>query len=555
MIHASHSLIAIGFLIALPLRAEVGIVSHINILSDGVKDISSLQAWRRSFIREDMSDKEKALAIWETVVRYQHQDSPPREFLQHGDLVHDPIKLANVYGYSFCSVASASVQALSRELGIETRGWTIKGHVVPELKWDGAWHLLDSSLINYFPKEDGKLASVEEIVAEVKEWFAKNPGFKGSDAKLRQLMRKDNWRGWRIGPSLLNDCPFYSDSGWLPAATHGWYSTMQEYDGSTLFDFEAGYSLGYQVNVQLRTGERLTRNWSNKGLHVNMDSSGTPGCLKGQTGKGTLRYTPRYGDIAPGRIGNGTVEYDVPLASGGFRFGALQAENLSWSGGVGQRPAVHVKDASKPAILILRMPSSYVYLGGDVRLKATAGTDGSVEVFISDNNGLDWNSIALTRASGLLYLDLKPFVFRRYDYRLKVVMKGKGTRIDSLKIRHDIQHSQRPLPALHKGSNTITVAAGLREGTITIEGNTNLKNKNRQLVFTDFHPKSEGLSPNSIQLAAGQGSITFPIETPGEMKRLRIHVFYRVRDARDAWEVQVSFDAGKSFKAIERLSG
>ena len=163
MIHTSHPLIAIGFLVVLPLRAEVGIVSHINILSDGVKDVSSLQAWRESFIRDDMSDKEKAMAIWETVVRYQHQDSPPREFLQHGDLVHDPIKLANVYGYSFCSVASASVQALSRELGIETRGWTIKGHVVPELKWDGAWHLLDSSLINYFPKEDGKLASVEEI--------------------------------------------------------------------------------------------------------------------------------------------------------------------------------------------------------------------------------------------------------------------------------------------------------------------------------------------------------------------------------------------------------
>src|SRR5207302_7095399 len=111
--------------------------------------------------------------------------------------------------------------------------------------------------------------------------------------------------GWRKGPGVLSRCPFYDDNGWLPAATHGWYATMEEYDGSTLFESESGYSTGYQVNIQLRPGERLTRNWSNKGLHVNMDCSGNaPGCLTQKTGADALRYTPKFGDIAPGRIGN-----------------------------------------------------------------------------------------------------------------------------------------------------------------------------------------------------------------------------------------------------------
>src|SRR5439155_4999171 len=132
--------------------------------------------------------------------------------------------------------------------------------------------------------------------------------------------------GWKSGPPLLAASPFYDTNGWLPAATHGWYSTMQEYDRPTSGIYEYGYSQGYQVNVQLRPGERLTRNWSNRGLHVDMNDGGTPGCLKKQTGAYPLAYTPEYGDLAPGRVGNGTLEYDVPVKGSAYRTGALAVE-------------------------------------------------------------------------------------------------------------------------------------------------------------------------------------------------------------------------------------
>jgi len=530
-----------------------GVVSHIKVLSDKIEDVSSLDAWKKSVIKDGMSDAQKAMAIWQTVFKFQHQDAPPVEFLQNENIVQDAIKIFNVYGYSFCGVATADVEALARHVGLKARGWTISRHVVPDVWWDDSWHLLDASLICYFPKADGKPASVEEIIGGVSEWLAKNPELKGSDAKLRDYQFKGP--GWKKGPEILEKCPTYSPDGWLPAFTHGWYSTMQEYDGSTKFLFEPGYSVGYQVNIQLRKGERLTRNWSNRGLHVNMQGGEAPGCMTMKVGEKFLRYTPAYGDLANGRVGNGTLEYDVPLADGSFKAGALSVENLACKADDKADPAVHIKDGAAEGTLILRMPSSYVYLGGELTCKAVVGAGGEITASFSDNNGRDWRELAKITASGEQKVDLKPFVFRRYDYRLKLALKGKGTGFDALKLTHDIQHSQRPLPALSQGANTITFSAGPQEGTITVEGSTNPANKGKQVTVQDFHAQLVNMGGNELPLKGAEGSVTLPIATPGDMTRLRLGTFYRARDAKDGWDVQVSWDDGKTFKTIEHLPG
>ena len=502
----------------------VDVVCHVKVLSDKVADVSSMEAWKKSFIKDGMSDEEKALAAWRTVASFQHQDSPPSEYLQQEETVQDPIKLFNVYGYGFCSMASCGVASLSRYVGLQARGWGINAHSVSEVQWDGAWHLLDASLVNYFPKADKKIASVEELIAATNEWYAKNPGFKHDNKKLSDFMRADGWTGWKKGPPLLAGSPWLDAGGWWPARTHGWYSSMQEYDGTTgkegtqAFLYEYGYSQGYQVDLRLRPGERLTRNWSNKGLHVNMKGGGAPGCMTMETGKDSLVYTPKFGDIAPGRVGNGALEYDVPAAQ-----------------------------LKGPGPLVVRMPSSYVYLSGKLSFKAP----GEATVSFSDNNGLDWKKIA--RGSGAQEVDLSPHVFRRYDYRLRFDVKGGA--LESLRIAHDLQHSQRALPALAQGKNTITFGAGPAEGTVTVEGSTNLSSKGKQLVYTDFHPEIDGMEPNLFVGGSGKGSITFPVSTPGDLVRLRFGAHYRARDAKDGLDYQVSFDGGKTWKAAGRAAG
>ena len=92
----------------------VGVVSNIKVLSDKGPDVSSLEDWKKSFIKEGMTDKDKALAIFNTEVTFQQADAPPNEYLQREDAVLDPIKMFNVYGYTLCSVSSANVMCLAR---------------------------------------------------------------------------------------------------------------------------------------------------------------------------------------------------------------------------------------------------------------------------------------------------------------------------------------------------------------------------------------------------------------------------------------------------------
>jgi hypothetical protein len=543
------------------LRAEgnssVGIVSHVKVLSDHVEDVSSLEAWKKSFISEGMDEQAKAIAVWKSVVMFRHQNQPPKEFLNNEEDIHDPIKAFNVYGYGQCCCASSAVEQLARYAGLEARGWGITQHSVPEIKVNGHWGMYDGSLINYFKNPDGTVAGVEEINKSTLDWISQHPEYKGT--KDHKVFYKIMGKGaWRQGPAVLAGSVSYNDNGWLPAGTHGWGDSMLEFGGPKNFVYEYAAAVGYEVNIQLRPGEKLIRNWSNKGLHVNQDlPKGNAPLGEGKEDKSQMAYMAKWGDLAPGRVGNGTFEYDLPLANGQFKGGMLSDDNLACTADDQAKPALHVKDASKPGELIFRMPSSYVYLSGELTYTAVVGSGGSIAVSFSDNNGLDWKEISNVTASGPQTVDLKPLVYRRYDYRLKFQLKGKGTGLDAVKVTHDIQHSQRPLPILDKGDNHITFSEGPQEGTITIEGNLSKDDGSgkgdKNLLFSSFHPVLEGLASKSLMIEGNSGTATVPIKTPGDMTRLRIGAGYRA--GKEGWTIQASFDDGKTFVDIGKLEG
>lgn len=530
---------------------KVGVVSHVKVLSDKAEDVSSLEAWKRSWIKEGMTAEEKAVAVWQTIVKYRHQTTPPNENLLNENNVHDVMKAIHVYGYGQCCCAASHLSQLGRYLGLKSQGRIINLHSVAELQYDNAWHLFDPSLINYFRKSDGSVASVNELIQEVTAWHKTNPGYAGNGRKLMGVARNE---GWKKGPKLLAETAFYDSNGYGAAGTHGWFSTMQEYHCQPDQIYEYGYSQGYRLNVQLRPGERLTRNWFNKGLHVNMHDGGAPDCLEKRAGMG---YQRKLGDPAPGRVGNGVHEYEVPLASGELRYGALTYENLS-PNSEQKGPALHVKDSTSPGVLILRMPSSYVYLTGKLEISPVIAEGGRILVSFSENNGLNWREICRISGNGKQVLDLSPFVFRRYDYRLKFELNGAGTGIDGLNISHDIQHSQAPLPALGQGKNTITFSTGPSEGTITVEGRTQPLQGKPQLLLSDFQPEYSGVNPVFLRVAdygPRGGMVTFPISTPGDMVRLRFGSHWRARDAREGWDMLVSYDEGKTFKKVGDMRG
>src|SRR4051812_48079719 len=150
---------AVGVTPVTPAAEPVGVVSHLNLVSDKSEDISTLEAWKKTYIREGMTDQEKAIAIFNTVVRYRHQANPPKEYLtseEAGGHVHDPLQSFHVYGYGQCCCAASEVIGLSQYLGLEARGRDISRHSVPEVCYDGGWHLVDGSMMNYHFRPDGK---------------------------------------------------------------------------------------------------------------------------------------------------------------------------------------------------------------------------------------------------------------------------------------------------------------------------------------------------------------------------------------------------------------
>jgi hypothetical protein len=378
---------------------------NLKILSDRVEDVTTAENILKSFLKPGMSDGERARALWAAAVKYRHQAAPPQEYLAGDWEAHDPVKLFNVYGYCMCCCASSLVEALNRLDGREARGRILNGHSVAEVRYGGGWHMFDPSLINYFPKPNGEAASVDEITAAVADWYARNPGYKGNAARLDELMRGDGWTGWKSrGPELLAGCPYYR-LGFFPARTHGWNSTMVEFDRKCeVYDY--GYSVGHRALFSLRPGEALVREAGNRGLHVNAAEMPGWDALRARAPQADLEYVKDFFPASKGGVvGNGTHVYAPDLAAGGLALGAEVYENLA----AGGSPALHLMTAGKPGVAVIPMTSPYVYLGGSVKLTAVrTSPEDRVVVSLSTNNGRTftplWEADKVGRAEARVHL-------------------------------------------------------------------------------------------------------------------------------------------------------
>ena len=133
--------------------ARTGRLHNLKVLSDKVDDVSTVENILKSFVKPRMTDAERARALWTAAVKYRHQAPPPNEFLAADWEAHDPVKLFNVYGYCMCCCSSALIEALNRLDGREVRGRILTGHSVPEVFYDGSWHML------YAQEEDDRFDS------------------------------------------------------------------------------------------------------------------------------------------------------------------------------------------------------------------------------------------------------------------------------------------------------------------------------------------------------------------------------------------------------------
>ncbi len=543
-------------------------VNNLKVLSDKIDDTTTPENILKAFIKPGMTDEQRSKALWTAAVKYRHQTAPPNEFLSGEWEAHDPVKIFDVYGYCMCCCCSSLIESLNRLDGREARGRILNGHSVAEVNYGSGWHMYDCSLITLFPKpEDGSIASVDDISHAVKDWYKLNPGFEGDSGKIFSLMKSNGWMGWKEkGPALLANTP-YNRMGYYPARTHGWDATMVEYNRSSEI-YEYGYQLGHRALFSLRPGESLVREAGNHGLHVNKEVNPNFEMLKEIVPQGDLVYVP---DFDPGYrggvIGNGYHRYAPDLASGGLAQGALVYENLVSGPQSASVPALSVKAPGKPGVAVIEMNSPYVYLGGRIKLNAFTKTlQDRVTVSLSTNNGRTFTPLWSSEKVGAnkTTLDLGDRVTRRYAYQIKIEIAGTSAHsagLNLLAIENDIQHAPRTMPWLGKGANTITAAADSDPGLATRTVNCRItpdtaftKNETSGtmgIVFDNLRMTDGG----GCWWQGGVGTMTVPIETPGDMVTLRFGGHIRARGEKDVVKLKLSFDAGKTWTDAGQIAG
>jgi hypothetical protein len=547
---------------AAPVPAAGARLNNLKVLSDKIDDVTTVETILRSFVKPGMSDAERAKALWTAAIRYRHQAPPPNEFLTADWEAHDPVKLFNVYGYCMCCCSSALLEALNRLDGRPARGRILNGHSVPEVFYDGGWHMYDASLITYFPKPgSGVVAAVDDISEAVRSWYAQNPGCRGNPGKLMQIMRSDGWTGWKDkGPTLLANCPYYH-LGYFPARTHGWDATMVEYDRKSEV-YEYGYHVGHRALFSLRPGETLVREAGNRGLHVNGRQNPHWEGLKAKAPQNELAYVK---DFLPGYnggvVGNGYHRYIPDLAGGGLAGGAEVYDNLT----AGDAPALHPQTGGKPGIAVVQLASPYVYLGGRLTFQAVRQSAADAVTVSLSTNGRTFAPVWQADKVGVsaATVDLGEKIARRYVYWLKVELSSAaptGAGFNSFAVENDIQHAPRTLPWLGKGANTITIAAdgdtSLQTRTVTCRitpdaGFTrNETSSSRGVVFDKLDVRD-----GSCWWKGGTGTMTVPVETPGEITAMRFCTQVRARGAKDLIRLVLSFDDGKTWQEAARIKG
>lgn len=540
--------------------APGGRINNLKVLSNRVDDVTTIENIFASFTKEGMSQAERSKAIWKAAVRYRHQTQPPNEHLAADWEAHDPVKLFNVYGYCMCCCSSAVIEALNRLDGREARGRILNGHSVPEVRYDNGWHMFDASLINYFPRPgDGVVASVDEIAASVRGWHDKHPGYRGKPDKLVQLMREDGWTGWKKhGPEILNGTPFLT-TGYYPARTHGWDSTMIEYDRQSE-TYEYGYQVGHRALFSLRPGESFVREAGNRGLHVNQTTDWS--ALKSRAPDDDLVYLKEFlPGYSGGIVANGYHRYAPDIASNGLAEGADVHANVA----VGSDGVLRPQGVDKPGVIVIPMTSPYVYLGGRVTLKTVCKTkDDRITVALSTNNGRSFTTVATAPVGQKeTTVDLGSRILRRYGYWLRVELRAAtadGAGLESLRIENDIQHAPRTLPWLGQGVNTITVAADRNKALASQTINCRITpdpsfNKNESTASMGVAFDNLDVHDGSCWWKGGKGTMTVPVETPGDLVALRLCSHFRARGAKDLIRVLASFDAGKKWHEVGQYAG
>ncbi len=239
-------------------------------LSNGRNNFRSVEEIVAAAVTPDMSDADKAFALWFQEIQYRHHSGGDNSELG------DPVKVFNVYGYNTCGNDSISLATLWRKAGLKAAPARALGHCISQAFYDGSWHFYDGDMHSvYLLRDNQTVAGEQDIVRD------------------HDLIKRTHSKG------IL-----FLDSWWSDPEMCSMYFFEGPVGG------ERGNKIDTTMNMVLRPGEALVWRW---------------GQVRPVKHHGARGATPTYEDP----IYNGLWEYRPDFSQAVWRKGAATVENVT----------------------------------------------------------------------------------------------------------------------------------------------------------------------------------------------------------------------------------
>jgi len=131
-----------------------------RIKINGRYDWFDLESITDEAIKGCRTDEEKAMAIWRFITENCHYGGC------FGDeTLLNPVRLLNITGSNNCGFWAPAVVTLAEQAGLKARVWEIGHHTVPEVYFNGRWHLIDARIGGNFGllRDNRTIASVADL--------------------------------------------------------------------------------------------------------------------------------------------------------------------------------------------------------------------------------------------------------------------------------------------------------------------------------------------------------------------------------------------------------
>ncbi len=430
------------------------------VRTDRSIDCRSRDTILAGIIKPDMTDEQKAVAIWRFTLDHTWHFSRADE--------NDNLRLFNVYGYSLCGTLSRMQNWLREgvfpaswvagggcsrygssqaEREAICRGWLIDswqrldggqkrpgpgnlGHTMGEVYYDGHWHFLDPHGGFYvYTADGGRIAGYDDL---------------------------------QIDPTLVSD-PVRTSDPFMP------------YDGGRpLFYYRFSGSGGRgtpdpdakpaeprrpapetSMAVALRPGERLIRSWQPIPQAFKWSSS-----WKGQWGADYIGAGPHHVPSGWGtwrKYANARLIYEVPLAKPvAARAGLNELDNVRFA--EGESPAIHPADPAKPMSFAIPVRSPYVLIRGELTGIANLAPGQRFEAFVRIGRKQELRGeLAEVRPTAIRAAFDSRDLNYGHEYDLVVKLSPGRGGIDKLTLETVCQLNPLTLPRLRPGRNTVTI--------------------------------------------------------------------------------------------------